>query len=97
MEAAIILSPSDFSTGILSPVSADSSIEDDPSTIIPSAGILVPGLTITMSPIASSSIGISFSPFSVSITAVSGASSVSLEIASLVFVLNVFQDIFRGL
>ena len=88
IEAAIILSPTVFSTGMLSPVRADSSTDEFPSTIIPSAGILAPGLTITISPAFSSSIGISVSTPFLSTTAVSGASSVSLDIASLVFLLE---------
>ena len=79
---------------MLSPVNADSSTADVPSTTVPSAGILAPGFTITISPIANCSIGISFSPFSVSITAVSGASSVSFDIASLVFLLDLVSKYF---
>jgi hypothetical protein len=41
--------PSSFSTGVLSPVSIDSSAEVMPSVTIPSTGNLSPGLTITSS------------------------------------------------
>src|SRR3989338_5982132 len=43
------LSPIFFSTGIGSPVTMASSINEEPSTIIPSTGILAPGFTITKS------------------------------------------------
>ncbi len=47
--APITLSPMFFSTGKLSPVNIDSSIDVRPSIITPSVGILCPGLTITIS------------------------------------------------
>ena len=44
------LSPFFLVTGILSPVTIDSSIVVDPSTITPSTGIFSPGLTRMISP-----------------------------------------------
>ena len=44
------VSPTFFSTGMLSPVRADSSTAEKPSIIIPSTGILCPGRTTMMSP-----------------------------------------------
>ena len=59
--APVTLSPIFFSTGMLSPVSIDSSTEVLPSMTIPSTGILLPGLTIITSPTSTSSIGVSIS------------------------------------
>ncbi len=61
MLAPIRESPGPFSTGKLSPVSMDSSTAVVPETIVPSTGIFSPGLTRTMSPASTSSIGISIS------------------------------------
>ncbi len=55
------VSPCCLKTGILSPVSADSSMEVFPFSIIPSTGIHCPGFTITKSPTITSSTGTSFS------------------------------------
>ncbi|OPZ70247.1 MAG: hypothetical protein BWY81_00027 [Firmicutes bacterium ADurb.Bin467] len=83
-DAAYTGSPAFLSTGMLSPVSIDSSIEVCPSTTVPSTGIFAPGLTTSMSPISTSSIGISRSaPFSRRI-AVFGCRPISFLIASLV-------------
>ena len=87
-DAEISLSPSFFSTGMLSPVTADSSKDDAPSVITPSTATLSPGLTRKISPSFTSSAGISTSSPSRSITTVSGASFISLVIASLVFPLE---------
>jgi len=58
------ISPSYLSTGIGSPEIMDSSIEVFPSVIEPSTGILSPGLTLSISPKAISSILIcSSTPF----------------------------------
>ena len=59
--APITSSPLSFSTGILSPVSIDSSTEVRPSTTTPSTGILSPGRTRITSPKATSSTVISCS------------------------------------
>ena len=48
--APTTVSPLFLSTGRLSPVTIDSSIEDSPSTITPSTGIFSPGRTLTISP-----------------------------------------------
>ena len=53
--------PSPIRTGILSPVSMDSSTEDVPERTVPSTGIFSPGRTITISPTMTSSVGISIS------------------------------------
>ena len=55
------VSPSSLSTGMLSPVRADSFTAVEPSMITPSTGMLSPGLTATMSPVSTSSMGTSFS------------------------------------
>ena len=67
---------------MLSPVIADSSTAALPSVISPSTGMLAPGLTISRSPTATSSTGISASTPSRSTSAVLGARSISLVIAS---------------
>ena len=79
------LSPTVLSTGILSPVMLDWSTDEFPSIIIPSTGILPPGLITIISPteISSKSISISFS--SLITVAVLGARLINLLIASLVF------------
>ena len=51
------LSPICFSTGMLSPVRADSSTEEKPSMTIPSTGTDSPALTIRVSPNCTSSTG----------------------------------------
>ncbi|MCY1298178.1 hypothetical protein D9M70_476510 [compost metagenome] len=59
--APITFEPSDFSTGMDSPVSMDSSTDDCPSTTSPSVGIRSPGRTTTVSPTMIDSAGISVS------------------------------------
>ena len=86
--APTTLSPTPFSTGMLSPVIAASSSAVEPSKITPSTGTLAPGLTITVSPITTSSTAISRSCPSRQTKAVCGARSISLLIASLVFPLD---------
>ena len=74
-----------LSTGILSPVSADSFTALLPSTIIPSTGIFSPGLTTKMSPFFIFSTGtLTVSPFTI-ILAVFGARFIRLFNASVVF------------
>ena len=80
--AAMTESPTVFSTGMLSPVSADWSTAEEPSTITPSTGMLFPGRISTMSPTLTCSTGISTSFPSRSTSAVFGAKSISFEIAS---------------
>ncbi len=54
--APIMVSPTFFSTGMLSPVSIASSTEVIPSTTSPSTGIFSPGFTTTISLTSTSSI-----------------------------------------
>jgi hypothetical protein len=61
MVAPKTFEPACFSTGMLSPVSIDSSTEDRPSVTTPSTGTFSPGRTMTMSPTATSSTGTSTS------------------------------------
>ena len=82
--AAETVSPSALSTGMLSPVSADSFTAVLPSVTIPSTGIFSPGLTTNMSPTLTSSIPTSVSTPSLSTTAVFGASFIRLLSASVV-------------
>ena len=83
--APVTLLPTFFSTGILSPVSIDSSTDVYPSITTPSTGILVPGFTNSISPISTSSIGVSTSLPSTNTIAVLGCSPISFLIASDVF------------
>ncbi len=71
-----------LSTGIGSPVMVDSSMAEWPSVILPSTGIFVPGLTIMVSPIFTSLMGISISLLSRQIVAVFDCSPRSFWIAS---------------
>ena len=87
-EAPVSLSPGFLSTGRLSPVRADSSTADSPSSKIPSTGILWPGFTWTMSPLSTSSAGISKTSPSRSTKAVLGARAMSREMASEVLPLE---------
>ena len=80
--APITVLPIFFSTGILSPVSIDSSIEVLPSIISPSTGNFSPGFTKITSPTITSSIGILNSFPSLMIVAVLGANPISFLIAS---------------
>ena len=82
MVAPMTLSPACFSTGMLSPVSADSSTEDVPSSTTPSTGTLSPALTISTSPSWTSSTGMTLSTPLRSTVAVLGARSMSFVIAS---------------
>jgi len=80
--APTTLSPAFFSTGMLSPVSIDSSIDELPNMIVPSTGIDCPGLTIIISPFNTSSTGISLSIPFLSTNAVFGDKSISFLMAS---------------
>ena len=86
--AAITRSSTAFSTGMLSPVRADSSTEVRPSRITPSTGMLCPGRITTISPGTTSSTGISTSTPERSTVAVLGARSISLVMASEVLLLE---------
>ena len=92
--APVTLSPTFFSTGILSPVSIDSSTDVWPSTTTPSTGILLPGFTIIISPTSTSSIGISISWLPFTIKAVLGWSPISFLIASPVLPLDLDSKYF---
>ena len=92
--AAETVSPSDLSTGMLSPVSADSSTAVVPSVITPSTGTFSPGRTAKMSPTAISSIGTVTSLPSTILHAVSGASFISDFKASVVRPLDIASSIF---
>ena len=89
MLAPITLLPIPFSTGILSPVSIDSSIAVLPSITSPSTGSFSPGLTKIISPTITSSIGITTSLPSLINVAVLGASPINFLIACDVFPLEI--------
>ena len=76
------LSPTFFSTGILSPVKADWSTEELPSMMTPSTGMLCPGLITIRSPTTTSSTGISCSSPLRMTVAVFGAKCNNFVIAS---------------
>ena len=79
------MSPTVFSTGILSPVIFASFMDEPPEMISPSTGMASPGLTMTMSPTTSSSTPTSDSmPFLMTF-AFLGARSIIFSTASLVF------------
>ena len=86
--APMIFSPTVRSTGMLSPVIADSSKAALPCTITPSTGTLCPGLTRRRSPGRTSSTGISTNSSPRRTQAVFGARSISLAIASEVLPLE---------
>ena len=77
-------SPACFSTGMLSPVMAASSMLVVPSLMTPSAGILSPGRTTISSPTTSSSTGTTVSTPSRRTVACFGAKSMSFSMAVLV-------------
>ncbi len=82
MVAPTTVSPAFFSTGRLSPVSMDSSIEVFPSMMTPSTGTFSPGLTRMTSPTWTSSMGISSSQPSRMTLAVLAWSPMSFLMAS---------------
>ena len=77
--------PTVFSTGILSPVSIDSSVDVIPSITSPSTGNFSPGFTTIISFTITSSIGITISVLFLITVAVFGAKPISLFIACDVF------------
>ena len=83
--AETTLSPGAFSTGMLSPVIAASSMLLIPSRTTPSTGMRLPGFTRKISPFSTSPVGISSVSPSLSTNAILGERSSSLDIASLVF------------
>ena len=86
--APVTFEPVVFSTGMLSPVTADSSTYELPSITTPSTGMLAPGFMSMTSPTFKSFVALSFSSPFISTIAVFGARSMSLDIASLVFPLD---------
>ncbi len=88
IEAAATLSPGILSTGMDSPVRADSSTAEPPSTTSPSTGIVWPGRTTMRSPTATSSTGMVNSSAPLRTMAVLGARSISREMASPVLPLD---------
>ena len=82
--AADTVSPSALSTGMLSPVRADSSTEPLPESTVPSTGIFSPGRTTNTSPVCTSAMGTVTSAPSRRRTAVCGASFMRLLSASVV-------------
>ena len=81
MEADMTVSPGPLSTGMDSPVRADSSTLDAPSTTTPSTGTEAPGRTSTRSPAWTCSTGTSASPPSRRTVAVLGVRSMSRAMA----------------
>ena len=91
--AALTLSPIFLSTGIDSPVRADSFTALTPEITSPSTEILSPGLTINISPTLTSPIATSFSSPSFNKTAVLGASFISDLSASVVLPFDIASSI----
>jgi len=73
--------PGFFSTGMLSPVSIDSSTDDTPSITTPSTGIFSPGRTSTISPTMTSAAGTVISFPSRTTRAVFAPSFINVRIA----------------
>ena len=92
--AALTLSPATLSTGMLSPVKADSLTALSPSRITPSTGIFSPGRTTKISPFATSSMDTVTSCPSRTSVAVFGASCIRLLSASVVFPFECASSIF---
>ena len=92
--AAETLSPSSLSTGMDSPVSADSSTAVFPERITPSTGICSPGRTTKLSPTETVSIGTVFSSPFCKRTAVFGLRFMSPFRAFVVFPLEMDSSIF---
>ncbi|OQC73796.1 MAG: hypothetical protein BWX45_00287 [Deltaproteobacteria bacterium ADurb.Bin002] len=92
--AALTSLPADLSTGRLSPVSADSFTALVPLITFPSTGIRSPGRTINVSPVRTCSAGIVSSFPSRMTCAVSGARSMRLLIAFVVFPLLYASSVF---
>ena len=77
--------PASLATGMLSPVSIDSSTLEFPETTTPSVGIFSPGRTTTRSPLTTPSMGISVSTPSRTTRAVFGFSPIRRWMAWEVF------------
>ena len=91
--AAETLSPAVLSTGMLSPVKADSFTALLPSKTMPSTGTFSPGRTVKMSPFLTSSIATSVSTPSCSTVAVLGERPIRLFKASVVLPLDLASNI----
>ena len=85
MVPANTAAPADFSTGMLSPVSMDSSTADAPSRTLPSTAIRSPGRTTRTSKGRTCSTGISISVPSRSTRATAGCNSMSRWMAAEAF------------
>ena len=94
MVAAHTLSPSALSTGMLSPVNADSFTAPLPLITTPSTGIFSPALTMNTSPFLTRSTGTVTSLPSTNSVASSGASFIRLRMASVVLPLDLASSIF---
>ena len=92
--AAETESPGLLSTGILSPVSADSLTALPPSNTTPSTGMCSPGRTIKISPCFTCSTGTSCSAPPLTIVAVFGASRIRCFKASVVLPFDNASSIF---
>ncbi len=92
--AAETLSPAFLSTGMLSPVKADSSTALSPFITIASTGILSPARTTKISPTSTDSAGITCSFPSLTTVAVSGASFIKLLSAFVVFPFEYASNVF---
>ena len=92
--AAETLSPGALSTGMLSPVKADSLTALSPSITAPSTGIFSPGRTTKISPFCTCSMGTAVSMPSRSTTAVLGANFIKPFNASVVRPLDRASSIF---
>ena len=90
--AADTRDPTVLSTGMLSPVSDDSSTAEIPSVTTPSTGMLSPGLITNISPTPTCSTGTSFSSPSCMILAVLGARRIRLLSASVVLPLDLASN-----
>ncbi len=82
--APVTESPIFFSTGTGSPVIADSSIDPEPSSTLPSTGTDSPARTMILSPTRTCSTGMTDSAPSRTTVAVLGARSISAVMASVV-------------
>ena len=91
--AALTRSPAALSTGMLSPVSADSLTALLPSITSPSTGMLSPGRTRKMSSLRTSPTGTDTSAPSRRTVAVLGARRIRLRSASVVFPLECASSI----
>jgi len=88
------LSPTVFSTGMLSPVMLDWSIDELPSTTIPSTPMLAPGFITIISPATTSSSLISISLPSLITVEVFGTKFISFSIAAPVFAFDLVSKYF---